>query len=188
MKEFLQVPFLFILFVQSAIAFQSKDFISRSCALPTTTVSLPATSSTTTTTAATSTTTSGTEKKSKKVSVLLCPAQFCVPADYEEFFENLKSTRSVRIQAGDKHLPEIGTCRVAPLPRTEWIKVARQLPTRKFLEAKLDAKTTLGWYFDAIESALADIYANEGSDTNICIIGHSIGGWVARGYLGGLAR
>ena len=122
-----------------------------------------------------------------KVSVLLCPAQFCVPADYDELFENLKTTRSAAIASGSNDLPEIGTCRVAPLPRTEWIKVARQLPTRKFLEAKLDAKTTLGWYFEAIEKALAEIYAEEGSDTNVCMIGHSIGGWVARGYLGGLA-
>ena len=122
-----------------------------------------------------------------KVSVLLCPAQFCVPVDYEELFENLRTTRSAAIAAGANDLPEIASCRVAPLPRTEWIKVARQLPTSNFLKATLDAKTTLGWYFDAIEKALAEIYAVEGSDTNICIIGHSIGGWVARGYLGGLS-
>ena len=132
--------------------------------------------------------TDSTQSASNKVSVLLCPAQFCVPADYDELFENLKTTRSAAIAAGFKDLPEIASCRVAPLPRTEWIKVARQLPTTNFLKATLDAKTTLGWYFEAIEKALADIYAVEGTDAKICIIGHSIGGWVARGYLGGLAR
>lgn len=115
----------------------------------------------------------------RRVSVLLCPAQFCVPADYGEFFENLKSTRT--------GLSEIGTCRVASLPRTEWIKVARQLPTKNFLDATLSAQETLGWYFTGIEKALQEIYSIEGSDANVCIIGHSIGGWVARGYLGGLA-
>jgi hypothetical protein len=123
----------------------------------------------------------------KKVSVLLCPAQFCVPADYEELFDNIRKTRTERIANGE-NLPAIGTCRVSPLPRTEWIKVARQLPTRNFLDATLSAKTTLGWYFDAMEQALSDIYAIEGPNVNVCIIAHSIGGWVARGYLGGLAR
>lgn len=122
-----------------------------------------------------------------KISVVLCPAQFCVPADYNELFENLRTTRSAAIAAGASDLPEIASCRVAPLPRTEWIKVARQLPTSNFLKATLDAKSTLGWYFEAIEKALAEIYAVEGSDIKICFIGHSIGGWVARGYLGDLA-
>lgn len=137
----------------------------------------------TTTTSGNSEPSTASDNPQKKVSVLLCPAQFCVPADYEEFFENLKSTRDSSQQSS---LPEIGTCRVASLPRTEWIKVARQLPTRNFLDATLSAKETLGWYFDGIEKALQEIYAIEGSDTNVAIIGHSIGGWVARGYLGGL--
>ncbi|CAB9506007.1 PGAP1-like protein [Seminavis robusta] len=131
-------------------------------------------------------TTTTTSSSNQKISVLLCPAQFCVPVDYEELFDNLQTTRRANIDKG-LQLPEIGTCRVAPLPRTEWIKVARQLPTRNFLEATLSAKTTLGWYFDAIEQALSEIYAIEGADTKVCIIAHSIGGWVARGYLGGLA-
>jgi len=121
------------------------------------------------------------DSKEKRVAVLLCPAQFCVPADYVDLFENLK-----KLDRGDD-APEIGTCRVAPLPRTEWIKVARNLPTRSFLEAKLPVHSTLSWYFDAMETALSEIYANEGPDVNVCIIGHSIGGWVARAYLGGLS-
>jgi hypothetical protein len=122
--------------------------------------------------------TNGSEKK--RVAVLLCPAQFCVPADYEVLFENLREQ-----DRGDA--PEIGLCRVAPLPRTEWIKVARNLPTRSFLQAQLPVHSTLSWYFDAMETALAEIYAREGPDVNVCIIGHSIGGWVARAYLGGLS-
>jgi hypothetical protein len=119
--------------------------------------------------------------KKKRVSVLVCPAQFCVPDDYNVLFENLAKIE-------DDSMPEIGTCKVAPLPRTEWIKVARQLPTRNFLEAKLPVHLTLGWYFDAVEQALADILAEEGPDASVCIVGHSIGGWVARAYLGGLGK
>ncbi|KAL3796013.1 hypothetical protein HJC23_013070 [Cyclotella cryptica] len=117
----------------------------------------------------------------KKVAILLCPAQFCVPADYSSFLASIKCS---------PHLPP-NTCvvasRVAPLPRTEWIKVAKQLPTKKFIDATLDVQVTLDWYFDAIEEALAELFAQAGEDVEICLVGHSIGGWVARAYLGGLS-
>jgi hypothetical protein len=140
-------------------------------------------------------------KKSSRVAILLCPAQFCVPDDYELLFDNLKanydctttpilnynSLQTETTTTNNKNIT-IGTCLVAPLPRTEWIKVARQLPTKDFWDATLPVHKTLGWYFDAMETALADIFAKEGPDVNICIVGHSIGGWVARAYLGGLSR
>ncbi len=116
-------------------------------------------------------------KRNKPVAVLICPAQFCVPADYKNFISTLQQKS-----------PHISLGRVANLPRTEWIKVARQLPTSDFFSATLNNAKTLGWYFDAIESGLADIYAEEGDDVEVCIIGHSIGGWVARSYLGGLGQ
>ena len=111
-----------------------------------------------------------------KIAVLICPAQFCVPADYEKL-GNLLKTKN----------PSIRTCKVSPLPRTEWIKVAKQLPTKSFLDASLSCYKTLDWYFDAMENALSEIFAEEGEDVKICIVGHSIGGWVARAYLGGLS-
>lgn len=127
--------------------------------------------------AAKSSTVNGTSQTASRVAVLVCPAQFCVPNDYSVLFEKL----------ADLDLDvDIGACRVAPLPRTEWIKVARQLPTKAFLEARLPVKKTLDWYFTAIDKAISDIFAEEGPDVNLCIIGHSIGGWVARAYLGGL--
>lgn len=117
-------------------------------------------------------------QKDKSVAVLVCPAQFCVPADYEDFLSLLQK-KSPKISSS--------SC-VANLPRTEWIKVARQLPTSDFFSATLNNAKTLQWYFDAIEQGLADIYAAEGEDTDVAIIGHSIGGWVARSYLGGLGQ
>ena len=113
----------------------------------------------------------------KRTAVLICPAQFCVPADYEKLISTLLSKS-----------PTISSGRVANLPRTEWIKVARQLPTSEFLSANLNNAKTLDWYFQAIENGLAEIYAEEGDDVNVCLIGHSIGGWVARSYLGGLSQ
>jgi len=119
----------------------------------------------------------------RRVAVLLCPAQFCVPVDYEDLFGDLKT----HLEESNDSDVDIGTCRVAPLPRTEWIKVARNLPTKAFLDAKLPVHSTLAWYFEAMEKGLADIFAAEGPDVEIAIIGHSIGGWVARAFLGGLS-
>jgi hypothetical protein len=127
-------------------------------------------------------TTEESRKKTRPVAILVCPAQFCVPSDYICLSENLKE-----LQEQENDMPEILSCQVAPLPRTEWIKVARNLPTRAFLEARLPVASTLKWYFDAIETGIADIFASHGHDVNICIVGHSIGGWVARAYLGGLS-
>ena len=114
-----------------------------------------------------------------RVAVIVCPAQFCVPEDYIVLEENLKSF------LGDD---KISTVKVAPLPRTEWIKVAKQLPTKNFLDATLPVYKTLDWYFEAIEKAISEAIAEEGTDVNLCLVGHSIGGWVARAYLGGLAK
>merc|ERR1712071_84592 len=124
----------------------------------------------------------------RRVSILLCPAQFCVPADYESLFSTIRNVTDNSKDFDDNDCKTtIGLCRVTPLPRTEWIKVARQLPTKEFLNAELSVPKTLGWYFDAIETGLAEIFAEEGEDANVAIVGHSIGGWVARAYLGGLS-
>ena len=117
------------------------------------------------------------KKKKKKLAVLLCPAQFCVPVDYTELLDTIQT----------QHTDDIVATRVAPLPRTEWIKVAKQLPTKDFIDANLSVKRTLDWYFDAIEEGLADLFIESPPDVEICMIGHSIGGWVARAYLGGLS-
>lgn len=90
-------------------------------------------------------------KAGRKTAVLICPAQFCVPVDYTELIVSLKSRNS-----------NIGTCAVADLPRTEWIKVASHLPSQDFLNANLKVDKTLDWYFEAIENSLAKIYSEEG--------------------------
>mmetsp|Transcript_7265 Transcript_7265/g.14914 ORF Transcript_7265/g.14914 Transcript_7265/m.14914 type:complete len:371 (-) Transcript_7265:277-1389(-) len=123
-----------------------------------------------------------TSNKQKRVAILLCPAQFCVPKDYE----NLLAAILEDVQHRSKLVDVVAT-RVAPLPRTEWIKVAKQLPTKNFLDANLSVRVTLDWYFEAMEQALAEMFAEAGEDIEICVVGHSIGGWVARAYIGGLS-
>jgi hypothetical protein len=149
----------------------------------------------------------------RKVAILLCPAQFCVPDDYADLWETLPShidiiedvadsdsdstsigpttTTTTRRIAVDKDLS-----RVVPLSRRDWIKVSKQLPTTNFLEATLEVHKTLDWYFDSIETGLNEILSLSQQQKNngdsgldgICFVGHSIGGWVARAYLGGLSR
>lgn len=148
------------------------------------------------------------KKRRRRVAILLCPAQFCVPADYTALLDEMRTRIAATANAddGEGTTTEVVATRVAPLPRTEWIKVARQLPTLDFLNANLSARTTLGWYFDAMEIAFSELFAEATSssssssrggggggggggtdDVEICVIGHSIGGWVARAYLGGLS-
>jgi hypothetical protein len=91
----------------------------------------------------------------------------------------------------------VGAAAVAPLPRTEWIKVARQLPTAEFARGELSVPKTLDWYFGAIDRGVSDLLSqlqrggnsgDEEDDVGLCLVGHSIGGWVARAYLGGMSR
>lgn len=123
-------------------------------------------------------------KLKSKTCVLICPAQFCVPADYIDLVQHVQQISSA---SGNSKNTSIGCCKVAPLPRTEWIKVAKQIFSKDFFRGTLRARITLDWYFAAMEDALASIYAQEGEATNVCLVGHSIGGWVARAYLGGLS-
>lgn len=139
-----------------------------------------------------------TKRGQRRVAILLCPAQFCVPADYEELWDALPdainsigsdsdsvSASSITI---DKELS-----RVVPLSRRDWIKVARQLPTQNFVTANLAVHETLDWYFEALQEGLNSIWAEaaasgDGESVDVALVGHSIGGWVARAYLGGLDR
>jgi hypothetical protein len=164
------------------------------------------------------TTTTPNMVKTKTVSILVCPAQFCVPVDYDDLLDNLEhffeegdgddddNDESSSSQSQSSHNFKLGSLKVVPLPRTEWIKVAQSLPTKAYMEGTLKGRTTLNWYYQAIEDAIAEILQEQGenihdnkesssnnndnnNDNNshsICIIGHSIGGWVARGWLGGL--
>jgi len=125
------------------------------------------------------------QPETRKVSILLCPAQFCVPEDYQLLWDELRKQHHHYLQTSTTI---IGTTLVAPLSRTDWIQVAKALPTSAFFNGRLPVHSTLDWYFDAIEQGISQILAKDGPDTNICIIGHSIGGWVARAYLGGCSR
>jgi hypothetical protein len=130
-------------------------------------------------------------RRRKRVSILICPAQFCVPSDYDAMIQDLQEFFR-HDDAAENRSIELGTCRVVTLPRTEWIKVAKSLPTKEYIDGTLLTRKTVPWYYDAMEDAFCDILAAQPNDdddytNSVCIIGHSIGGWIARGYLGGLS-
>jgi hypothetical protein len=131
-------------------------------------------------------------QQQRRVAVLLCPAQFCVPDDYEELWQALPtqidSSSSNDKSKGELLLIDREASRVVPLSRRDWIKVSRQLPTQEFWNANLSVHKTLDWYFQALEQGLTEILQSQDNDLDICLVGHSIGGWVARAYLGGLSR
>lgn len=152
-------------------------------------------------------------QKIRRVALLLFPAQFCVPADYQELWDNLPDVIDVSDEETGSELSAAATTttrividkklsRVVPLSRRDWIKVAKQLPTENFLKAQLRNYETLDWYFNAVQEGLAQILAddsnsnrnksdsenNDNGPLSIALVGHSIGGWVARAFLGGLSR
>jgi len=129
----------------------------------------------------------------RKIALLLCPAQFCVPDDYSDLWDALPShieiTENDDTTTATKRVTvDRGMSRVVPLSRRDWIKVAKQLPTQDFVDANLRVHKTLDWYFKAIDQGLKEIVDEGGDIDGICLVGHSIGGWVARAYLGGLSR
>lgn len=134
------------------------------------------------------------EEPERKVAILLCPAQFCVPDDYSGLWDTLpphiEISEDGKADSASKSKVAINKklSRVVPLSRLDWIKVSKQLPTQDFIDANLRVHKTLDWYFDAIEEGLSAIIDSGEDIDGICIVGHSIGGWVARAYLGGLAR
>jgi len=118
----------------------------------------------------------------KRVAVLVCPAQLCVESDYKMLFDNLS------LHSDDLNVEIADSSGAAPICRKSWMGVAKNLHTKEFFQGNLSVQTTLKQYFQAIETGLARIFDAEGPDCNICIVGHSIGGWVARAYLGGLGQ
>jgi len=105
-----------------------------------------------------------------KVPVILCPAQFGTPADYKEFV-GLMEDRGFAVYP-------------APLSRFDWLKIVPATLTKEFLTAQLKPAKTLGFFYEAIDKALEEVDRVHGSEEQVVFLGHSIGGWVARSYIG----
>ena len=113
----------------------------------------------------------GTARPPPKSPVLLCPAQFGTESDYQELVETLR---------GRGH-----ETTVAPLARFDWFRLLPAAFTAEYWTGELKPQTALPFYFEALDRA-ADRIAAAHPDQKIQLVAHSIGGWVARAYLGQL--
>lgn len=106
----------------------------------------------------------------QKIPVVLCPAQFGTAEDYDELKVNLEARGFVLYPA--------------PLSRLDWLRIVPSTLTKEFFTAELRPKKTLGFFYEALDQALAQVDAEFGPEEPVAFLGHSIGGWVARSYIG----
>jgi alpha-beta hydrolase superfamily lysophospholipase len=102
--------------------------------------------------------------------VVLCPAQFGTAEDYTQLKQDLRA-RGFDLYA-------------APLRRFDWFKIVPATLTMDFFTASLKPAKTLGFFYEALDKAFAQVEADYGPDAQVAVLGHSIGGWVARSYIG----
>ena len=68
---------------------------------------------------------------------------------------------------------------VCPLTRLDWLRIAPSALSPAFWQGELRPTPTLDFFYEALDAAFAECAGDE-----IAVVGHSIGGWVARAYLG----
>merc|ERR1712008_224401 len=56
--------------------------------------------------------------------------------------------------------------------------------TKEFFAAEFRPNKTLGFFYEALDKTVARVEADFAADVPISVLGHSIGGWVARSYIG----
>lgn len=97
--------------------------------------------------------------------VIIAPAQFGVPKDYEPLRQALLARGHERVV-------------VCPLRRFDWLRIVPSVFTSAFWTAELEPTPTLNFFYEALDAAFGAV------DDDVSLVGHSIGGWVARAYLG----
>lgn len=105
--------------------------------------------------------------------IVLCPAQFGTPEDYTEFVRELES----------RGHPVF----VAPLSKLNWFELIPSFFSKAYWTGELEPSKTLGFYYRTLDEAFskAKTYLqNKGTNGKIHFVAHSIGGWVARAFLG----
>ncbi|KAJ1446700.1 hypothetical protein M885DRAFT_491593 [Pelagophyceae sp. CCMP2097] len=103
--------------------------------------------------------------------VILCPAQFGGPADYVAFQATLRSYGH--------------PVYVCDLGLFDWLTIARSVFTEAYWKGQLEPQKALPFYYDAITAAVGRMEkANGGEPREYAILAHSIGGWIARAWLG----
>lgn len=103
-----------------------------------------------------------------KRAVLICPQQFGgKPGDYS----------SLAVKLRERGHPVY----LARLTEWDWLTIVKSAFTEAYFKGELEPKETLPFYMNAINEAVSRI------DGEFSILSHSIGGWVARAWLGEVA-
>ncbi len=105
--------------------------------------------------------------------VIVCPAQFGTAEDYEELVDALRSRGHPTT--------------VVPLRRRDWFRLIPASLTAEYWRGELRPETALPFYFESLDKA-ADAAVAASPGRPISLVAHSIGGWVARAYLGQLSE
>ena len=109
--------------------------------------------------------------ESPKRPVILCPAQFSGPKDYGELCALLRA-RGHPVY-------------VARLTLWKWLSLLKNFGTSPYWSGSLTPEATVDFYLDSIKEAVERCRAAQGEGAEYSLVAHSIGGWIARAWLGG---
>jgi hypothetical protein len=105
-----------------------------------------------------------------KRSVVICPQQFGgKPGDYTALTQQLRSRGH-----------PVYLARISAL---DWLSIVQSAVTKEYFKGELEPSKTLLFYMNAVNAAVERM----GEDKEFTILSHSIGGWVARAWLGEVA-
>ena len=102
-------------------------------------------------------------------SVVIAPAQFGVPKDYD----------GVKKQLLERGHPKV---EVAQLTRLDWLRITPSILKEEFWTGNLTPTPTLDFFYEGLDAAFEEVTGD------VAIVGHSIGGWVARAYVAEKSR
>eukprot|EP00468_Gymnochlora_sp_CCMP2014_P005742 CAMPEP_0167752152 /NCGR_PEP_ID=MMETSP0110_2-20121227/6972_1 /TAXON_ID=629695 /ORGANISM="Gymnochlora sp., Strain CCMP2014" /LENGTH=545 /DNA_ID=CAMNT_0007637721 /DNA_START=236 /DNA_END=1873 /DNA_ORIENTATION=+ len=105
----------------------------------------------------------------ERLPVIICPAQFAIPSDYEDFQESL-------LERGHQGVY------TAAISRAGWLRILPSALTEDYWTGNLKPKKTLEFYYEAITKAYQQARKKH-PESRINFIGHSIGGWILRSWL-----
>ena len=105
-----------------------------------------------------------------KRAIIICPQQFGgKPGDYTTITNELRSRGH-----------PVYLARISAL---EWLSIIKSAPTEAYFKGELEPSKTLPFYMNAINNAVKRL----GDENEFTLLSHSIGGWVARAWLGEVA-
>jgi len=116
------------------------------------------------------------KKKNKRRVAIIFPAQLATGDDYLELSETIRKLSQGSIK-----------CYPAPLQRFDWpIGLIPSFFSKEYITGKLKPSEALSFYLkkvdEAVSAALLEL-GDEAIDAELILVGHSIGGWIARAWL-----